>query len=426
MGKKKRIMEEEKKMGKKKRIVRNIKTRLSDLPIEILSHILAKVPVESLFFNCQFVSKIWHTVVNCPRFAITHLVNQVPEKSQLVTCDFSNHGVCSRMHLVNQINSSNDLVSFEYEMTTIFNGYRKSLNYFVCQGIFIFLRVLKPPILFNPFTREFIELPELSPPPMIMSQLFRHPGEAYGLGFDFKSRVHKVVAFVVNGVRRIYNAQVLTLVSGALSSWREICTDIPECVDPKTIVTTRGYMHWLCTQMIDEINEDVLLSFNVEKEEFGLTNFPKLKTSYTGGLYLSYWKQSLAAVYFLTKAECWIEVWLLKNGKWNKEFKSREMDLKTWYREKKLRLDYPYNLRRVLPVRLLGEWNEGLLFEVIEGKRYMLYNPNEDRIKFMGVLPAYLRIVRELILFTPSFTSLASGDRLDDSGILRLEDIYDY
>ncbi|KAM7255044.1 hypothetical protein ACFE04_020285 [Oxalis oulophora] len=159
--------------------------------------------------------------------------------------------------------------------------------------------------------------------------------------------------------------------------------------------------------------DPILLSFDVEKEEFWSINCPIPKLN-GWKLSLTSWKQSLVCVFFST-AKKRIEVWALKDHKsnnWIREFCSKEVDLVKWCKNKGL---FP----RKAPGRLLGEWNDGFLFEIYEGKNYMLYNPNEDNIEFLDVLPTLE--YGELMLFTPNFTRLRNGPMATKEGIIHLE-----
>ncbi|KAM7250680.1 hypothetical protein ACFE04_022563 [Oxalis oulophora] len=153
------------------------------------------------------------------------------------------------MNLVN-VNGTNNLKASKYSTIQNFNKKEEQLDYFVCQGIFVIYRTLKSPLFLNPITQEVVEQPDLPPENMGQANLYgHHHRDVYGLGFDFKSRIHKVVYFSMKAFRPLNKAQVFTLGSKD-NSWREIPAEF------------LGFY-----------------VLNIEKEELTTTLFPKAKNS---------------------------------------------------------------------------------------------------------------------------------------------------
>ncbi|KAM7261077.1 hypothetical protein ACFE04_026552 [Oxalis oulophora] len=223
------------------------------------------------------------------------------------------------------------------------------------------------------------------------------------------SNVHKIVHISTYPLPIVH---VLTL---GIGSWRKI-SRVPHIVRVKTVVSTPGHLHWLCVRPYEQ---DLIISFSIETEEFRTTRGPKPRTSYVGKVYLSSWKQSLAAIYFLSSKNR-IEVWVskdYKNNEWIKEFKVTKTNLRSWFKEKGLHPPFP-----CVPTRLLGNWNSGFLFEIVPGEYYMLYNPTSCSFEILEV--KHIANVGELNLFTPNIISLAKyGCMVIGKGILQSEDI---
>ncbi|XP_071723020.1 putative F-box protein At1g47790 [Rutidosis leptorrhynchoides] len=375
----------------------------SDLPEEVvLYHVLPKLPAYSLF-RCRLVCTQWCHVIDDPCFLKTHLRNgSVSGECQLVSFKFdkgTTHSY-STMYKVMHDNATNILTPISMHSIAQISDRCLCLDYFVCDGIFIFRRTFRPPVLLNPLTGETVELPYQLPREREL--WFNH---LYGLGFDFKSAVHKVVYIPIHAIdRQIGSPQVLTLGSKK-NSWKEISSGNNILLDinhKKSVVSVRGYVNWLCECIKDGKYEDIVLSFNVEKEEFMSTICPKIKSSYSGESYLTSWKQSLVIVYFLSTVNR-IEVWVLKDYKtseWVKLFKTSNINLKIWFKEKGMRLPRP-----CVPKRLLGEWNNGFLFEIIPGSDYALYNPSNGILRVLAA-PTF----GKLDMFIPTLASLTNRD----------------
>ncbi|KAM7265805.1 hypothetical protein ACFE04_003488 [Oxalis oulophora] len=400
-------------------------TSLSDVCPDIMFDILAKLSRMSIFY-CRFVSKLWRDIIDDPRFVTIHLMNEVVEGSQLVSFDF---GEETRMRLI-QPNDSTTLKPLKHPIVEILlkKQYNLSLddsndpifflNHYVCDGIFFFLRINKTPVLLNPLTREFVELPPLPPQPPQHEPFHQRNLEVYGIGFDFESKVHKAVHISVNNdISYPTTTQVITL--GREKSWREISTKFTRHIDAETIVTTRGYLHWLGRVATDEFHENIF-SFDIAKEESMSTLCPKPHTSMWRSTHLTTWKQSLGVVYFFAK-NTRIEVWIkkdLKSKEWAIAFKTSNVNLKAWFVDSGLTPPRP-----CLPKRMIGVWNNGFLFEIIQGTTYMLYDPNKDKVEYLKVSPP--PSFGELDTFTPNLTSLATyGFQVIGHGSLHCEDLF--
>ncbi|KAM7276719.1 hypothetical protein ACFE04_018585 [Oxalis oulophora] len=357
------------------------KTRFTDIPPDILFHILAKVPAKSLI-RCRSVSKLWRDVIDDPRFITTQLSNNVVDESHLVC--FCLEG--KNLRLI-QFNGSDKLTRSNNALRTLPDQVGFYDRDIICEGIFFFKGYRRGSVLFNPLTGESIEV-------TLMDR------DVYGLGFDFKSNVFKFVCIRENITRNNRSVFVFTL-GNSKCPWRLIDSDfaLPN-IYPKSVVGTPGYLHWLTFRG----DKESILCFGIEREEFMSILCPKVKSTYIGSAYITSWKQSLAIVYFLSSRKR-IEVWVLKDcksGEWKKAFQTNKVELKKWYDDLGMLAPRP-----CVPIRIVGEWNDGLLFEIGYHVNYMFYNPNDNSIRFLELVQEGQDFAK-VNVFVPTLASLTS------------------
>ena len=240
---------------------------LGGLPRDVFFDILSRLPVSSLL-QCKLVSQLYYSSVKHPMTTSMHLSranNNNPflicfsdyPKSKLDIVDLSSH---ENMFLARTPKLPFESISPVFDVVGSCNGllclYNRSCN--------------DPLFIYNPFTREYRELPRLISPTHLTT--FR---VVFGFGFHPRTKEYKAIKIVYytegnNFIRTaIKETEVYVLTLGD-PEWRHIGQKPHAPITcPASDVLVNGNLHWLTTihQIGEEICRDII-SFDLATEEF--------------------------------------------------------------------------------------------------------------------------------------------------------------
>ncbi|KAK9950543.1 hypothetical protein M0R45_006029 [Rubus argutus] len=350
------------------------KTRVMDLPVEILLDILRRLPVKSVCcLRC--VSKTLSDIVLTPFFVDLHTrflisTNGAAEAApQLVLRHVTlyrerSHRRLTALESLNYDGGQGKLSLSETLSTSCREGYNV---HFVFYNLICFKSrspLFRPNkcFLINPVSREVLRIPtpdQFGKNMMLVGQF----GDCYGMGFDDITNTYKIVC--VSEICNITSTEitcrrvVVKLLVLGTSSWREM--PIPSVLSRGTLYRTKsvcahGDMHWL----FDEEGDIHIVSFDFKKEEFYLTPIPA--TSQMPYLHLITLRESIAIVDTLSAVN--IEIWVMK-----------DYNLKQWKREYIINLQMlGSNVEFKFHMANCGEWEHGILFIDEEGETSLFWD----------------------------------------------------
>lgn len=241
-----------------------------NLPTEIIISILARLPLKSLS-KFRWACKSWFNLITHTRFAHFHYTNSLQNKTSpcVLLCNKDKHDLVTIFALVDH--QSFDEHQISINAVNIKKLHPKFRIVGSSNGLICFCEV--HPTLFylwNPIIQEHVALPKL---PVYIAPV------ASGFGFDSCSNHYKAIQFFqfdYDPVSISYRceAAVCTIGSG---SWRKIKNAPYISAHGKAGFGTfaNGSLHWLtypCTlHPVMEVGmEVVIVSFNLETEEFGV------------------------------------------------------------------------------------------------------------------------------------------------------------
>ncbi|XP_009759408.1 F-box/kelch-repeat protein At3g23880-like isoform X1 [Nicotiana sylvestris] len=233
---------------------------------DIVMEILARLPVRYLFqFTC--VSKLWKASISDPYFKKKHLNHAKNDRSSqklLISpkCRFKDH-ICSFYS-----SSLSSLQVVVDEQTLYWPSNHKPVGstiYCCCDGLVLLATIDglgRHLLLWNPSTRESIELP--------------HPESPFndcvcGIGYDSTSDDYKIVAINLDAcIDQDVSVEILALKSG---SWRKICKypigihrvsgGAMDC-GMDSLAFVHGAFHWVGLSRCSTI-----ISLNISSEVYG-------------------------------------------------------------------------------------------------------------------------------------------------------------
>ncbi|KAM5548083.1 F-box/kelch-repeat protein [Rosa sericea] len=309
------------------------KTRLMDLPIEILIEILKRLPIKSVCcIRC--VSKTLSDIVYSPFFVDLHTRFLIPTNSlagaapQLVLRHVESYPGSTRRKLTALESLNYDESEGKLTLSEIFSTSQREFYSdvaFVFYDLICFKKAYMDGncILNNPLCGEVLRVPTSNILYTKFGKDITFFDDSYGMGFDDITSTYKIVR-----ISRIYErpsysksyvvAQLLVL---GTSSWREIPVHpVIYCAIPwDKSVCAYGDMHWLFVDE-GEAKGVHIVSFDFKKEKFYLT--PNPVTSRMPYLHLITLGESIAIVdtYFSSMK---VEIWVMKNynkKEWKREY----------------------------------------------------------------------------------------------------------
>ncbi|XP_058198359.1 F-box/kelch-repeat protein At3g06240-like [Rhododendron vialii] len=232
------------------------------LPQEILTDILSRLPVKSLF-RFKSVSPSWNSLISGSEFVKTHLnrtkkTNYAEQKIIIITSSSTSYNLHSiDFACVNPTIVTVDLPDSSSEIKVLSS----------CEGLLLVNRYDDSNFLLNPSTRECRELP---PFPFALPR-----ANVYGVGYDSLTDDYKVVIFSYFGTP--YSAEHDTIIVAVYSlktnAWRRIQGSHNYVLQGTSCgVFVNGRLHFLCRR-----NESyVIVAFDLSEESFKELQLPAL------------------------------------------------------------------------------------------------------------------------------------------------------
>lgn len=224
-----------------------------NLPFEIIDDILRRLPVKSVK-RFRAVAKSWCSLIDSERFIKLHLLHSLNSNSNrnLIIGGLGVYSVdldsLDKAHVIKP--------PFYYRSV---NGISNS-----CNGIVLVMS--GPPVLWNPFTRDYKVLPACSTE--FTTPIESYCKVAYGFGYDSRNDDYKVVrvAEFRHKIAHIWMASEAKIYSLKSNSWRKI-DDFPyplPFLRGNWRVHVNGALH---TLVEDTDAAPVIMAFNVETEK---------------------------------------------------------------------------------------------------------------------------------------------------------------
>ncbi|XP_052205307.1 F-box protein At3g07870-like [Diospyros lotus] len=288
----------------------NTGVSMLDLPTPILTDILSRLPIKTIF-NCMQVSKIWRNLLADPYFARCYL-SRSPTTGVLLSINATVH-----LLELGQDYSCNDKLNKPMSFNSKYNLPSKQL-YLVgsCNGLVCLLDRSSPDSVYisNPVLGESIILPK----PKREKNVVR---VAYAFGFSPVTGEYKVIRFTNKkvhghldaGTYRKSEVEVCTLGS---STWRYV-GDAPFC-EMQASANLNGSLHWLD----DSHDSEFICSFDIGEEKFRQIPLPPQIGSKTCWLTLGILGNRLSI--FDNYYHGHVDMWSLKDygiaGSWTKDY----------------------------------------------------------------------------------------------------------
>lgn len=294
---------------------------MDSLPREAIIEILSRLPV-TLLLHIKLVCKAWYNIIQDPQFISSHFL-RIPEIDP-----------CLLVHSDSPI--QNQLYSLDLSPThqTVNKIRVPALPHFIvvgsCKGLLLCLAdsfqgesVL---YVYNPFSRDYLELPEFSPKRLNQSIIF-------GFGFDQRTYEYKVIMVAYwkdseVGSRLYYGGvfttqievKVLTL---GVTSWKSYGGVLSHrLVQTPTQVFLGGRIHWSIWPQPDGTGSSIV-SFDMEDNDFREVPLPDWDSMNRFNYHLVDLGGCLSAAVYDMFGK--FEIWVMKEygvkESWTKEFK---------------------------------------------------------------------------------------------------------
>ncbi|GFP96457.1 F-box protein cpr30 [Phtheirospermum japonicum] len=368
---------------------------MSDVPPEIITTILIRLPVKSLL-RSRCVSKPWRFLIDGQDFIKQHLRHNVETNSNRT--------------LLGESNSNRPLV---YEYTKFFyvdldslkrldtGNLRSKPQYVVgsCNGLVLFLNFSNDIVLWNPSTRKLKELPATPLPPelekshMVADQgIFRYG--LYSLGYDSKHDDYKVVRVmqVSDFIHGGFACTETKIYSLKTDSWK-ILEDFPYLLmhnKPRgvylndavhTVVRKIGYWSDLGIVAINLVKEE---HYEFPKPDFGGVSHIVASVEVIG--------ECLAAVVVPGEMDPSGGVWVISSDVWvMKEYGVKE----SWCKLFRFDHSVPGVCKNLRTLGYSKSGDEFLLND--DGKRLVWYNLGKKSVRVArveGLSDAWARVPR--------------------------------
>ncbi|MFS8033497.1 putative F-box domain-containing protein [Helianthus anomalus] len=364
-------------------------TVMAEFPSEIMYDILSRMPVKSLArFRC--VSKLWcsyindsyletmhakRAAVNDPTLIMLHILFDSDIPTLLCTLSFLDYkeetDTCTL-----QVRKKPPVMDF----SCMGWDYKKRILG-SCNGLLYSTKYnTSTLVVIHPLRRECYELPPIKIPIHIQHKTKpRLPvkDQSSGLGYDDSTNTFKMVCIVqVKPVNdNMVDLWTMVHVLGT-DSWRKI-PQVPSYQVVGRGVFANGCLHWLVSNGYDDYCDRHLrrpvISFNMEKEEFGLINPPRERLkSFSVSEHLVDLNGEVGHVCTMFEYDR-MEVCVLKETGWVIHCKLEEKPPVQYH-------DFS---------KVLGFWNENgdILMQAVYSKRMFVYNLKSDKfyeVKFDG------------------------------------------
>ncbi|XP_058083401.1 F-box protein At3g07870-like [Magnolia sinica] len=286
---------------------------MQHLPTDIIINILSRLPVKTLS-RLRCVSPLWRTLISTPHFLSTHHDRAAEQPSSL----FSTRGQYQRDgSFIIHISSVDHKGTVQKTFTKKVSSVVHSLQSYASLACLIGTGHI---YICNPSTEEFITLPQASRGAF-------HGMDGVGFGYSSSAKQYKVVhLFYSYSGHEIADDQVeceVFTLGCEESSWKRI-KNCPYHVYFNPPPFVEGSLHWVIHDYYHNSYDEVILSFDLDREEFRVIPHPECCS--TPDYY-----RSLLRLVELRGCLCVVKptqpskhsIWMLKdykNGTWVKEY----------------------------------------------------------------------------------------------------------
>lgn len=371
---------------------------IANLPSDLIIEILARLPVKTL---CKFrcVSKQWLHLLSLDKSFITRHFEQSKKTPLLLSRKYSKEEEAAEVYKVNIELTS---MAMEGNVSNILKASISGPIYtFLSCGPLVLLCCTDCAYVCNPACQDFVPLPR-------SSSIFT----SFNVGFGYvcNSNEYKVVhlfnldPFNSDGTM---GCEVFTLRDGngdgVINSggWKRVQDCTYKVHTNCSAICVNGFLYWKITEQGTESSIESILSFDLEREEFRVINYPKCYIdSDQRVLFLTGFRGSLCLVdcSCSTTGKSTMEMWLLKgNGQNNSS---------SWVKEYIINLsglDANIEIKGLVP----SIEEDGEILMNTEQKGLVYYNPESKvfrRVKNSGMVEWY----KKPCLYYDGFFSLDS------------------
>ncbi|XP_027358597.1 F-box protein CPR1-like [Abrus precatorius] len=317
---------------------RKERMRIDDLPRELVSNVLSRLPVKVLML-CKCVCKSWFDLITDPHFITNYYVVynnlQTQDEHLLVIRRPFLSGLKTYISVLSwNVNDPKELVSSDvlnppYEYNSDHKYWTEIMG--PCNGIY-FLEG-NPNVMINPSLRQFRALPDSR----FTSPHGTHSITDYaGFGFDPKTNDYKVVVvkdlWLKETDERKLGYWTAELYSLNSNSWRKLDDALPLPIEiwgsSRVYTYVNNCCHWWGYVDESDRTEDVVLAFDMVNETFRKIKVPRIRCSSEEEFAtLAPFNESATIgviVYPVKGTEKRFDVWVMKDywdqGSWVKQY----------------------------------------------------------------------------------------------------------
>uniref|UniRef100_A0A5B7B982 F-box domain-containing protein n=1 Tax=Davidia involucrata TaxID=16924 RepID=A0A5B7B982_DAVIN len=234
-----------------------------DLPLEIISDILSRLPIESIM-TCRVVCKSWYSLTQDPDFINLQLSRSNYQPTRIILQPLSDRDTNYTVNHLLLLDTEEHKSKRIPIQRMLLKDRRVMCS---CNGLLCIAsnNKLDPVFICNPITRNHMKLPS-------SNSKLDSPSHQVGLGLDPSTGKYKVVRLYKDKSK----ASRFEILSLGESSWRELSVPhiIPGC-------HALGSVFWngtLCWTMIKRVSLDSynisILAFDLTEEKFQIISLP--------------------------------------------------------------------------------------------------------------------------------------------------------
>ncbi|XP_058195353.1 F-box protein At3g07870-like [Rhododendron vialii] len=243
---------------------RQVNRGVLDLPHEMISEILCRLPTESILI-CRVVCKTWYAITKDPCF-INTLGNSHYQPTRLILKPLPYEDIGRTPYYLVLVDMEKhktrriplEKMFQELQITCSCNG-------FLCMAP---PKKLDPVVIYNPITGDRLILPLSNSKSKVSCQVV-------GLGFDASTNKYKVVR-AYTGLSSRRKVRRFEIISLGESSWRELSA--PQRIvnrDSSGVTFLSGALYWTMSKGTSTI----VVQFDLTDEKFRVISFPRYFSS---------------------------------------------------------------------------------------------------------------------------------------------------
>lgn len=337
---------------------------MADLPPEVITDILSRLPVKSLLrFRCT--CKSWRCLIDSPDFMFFHLHKSIDTTSN-VTVIFREN---SDLYLVD-FDAPDKALELNHPLMCYGNRLKVLGS---CNGLLCICNVAEDIAFWNPSIKKYRILPLLPVERRPQSDTSLFAARVYGFGYDSFSDDYKLlrISYFIDLHNRTFDSKVklFSLRSNGWKSFERMPYAL--CCARTMGVFVGGALHWVVTRKLEPDAPDLIIAFDLKFEVFQEVPMPELgNESFQMEVALLGGCLCMLANYQNTQVDLWVM----------KEYGSKE----TWC--KLLTLTQPNDLRSLKFVRPLTYSRDGnkVLLE-LDHRKLCWYDLKNRALSFVKI-----------------------------------------